>query len=210
MRNSTLTPKGAARRELLVNAALVLLDNFPLEKISLQQIADATNIPASSSYHFFANAHEVFSVLARRFGAKLIEAITAPYPPELTTSWQQLYGAAVDRGVNVYHKTPAYCKLILCPNTPPAIKLSDRKNDALLGAEFVNVLDRYFELYKPPGIEERIFYSIEIVDLFLCLSYTYNQKLETSMIEEAKGAAIAYLERYLPLVLPKRQNHLSV
>ena len=204
MRNPTLTPKGAARQERLVNAALVLLNKFPLEKISLQQIAEAANIPASSSYHFFANAQEVFSVLARRFGAELIEAIAAPYPPELTTSWQQLYGAAVDQAVNIYHRTPAYCKLILGPNTTPAIKLSDRQNDALLGAEFVNVLDRYFELYKPPGLKEKVFYSIEIVDLFLCLSYTYNQKLETSMIEEAKGAAIAYLERYLPLVLPKR------
>lgn len=206
MTKAKLSPKGALRRELLLQAALDQLSTFPLESISLQQIAEAAGIPASSSYHFFGNAYDVFRVLAERFGTSLIESLTAPYPHESRTTWQQLYRTAVERGVAIYRGTPAYCQLILSPHTPPTIKLSDRKNDARLGKAFADVLDRYFVLYRPPGIEVKIFYSIEIVDLFLSFSYMYHQKLEDHMVEEGKVAAIAYLERYIPHILQPRSN----
>ena len=199
-----LYAKGITRRKILIDAAASLLAERPIETISLHHIAKKARIPPGSAYHFFANAQEVFMALAERFGQELIEAIIAPYPPNHTNSWQQLYGAAVDRGVDIYRQTPAYCILILGPNSPPTLKFSDRKNDVEIGKLFTQILELHFDLPDLPNLPEKVFYSIEIVDLLLSLSFIYHQTLKHEMIEEGKLAAIAYLKHYLPDTLPHR------
>jgi hypothetical protein len=94
--------------------------------------------------------------------------------------------------------------LILGPHSPPALKLSDRENDAELGRLFTQILELHFDLPDIPNLPEKIFYSIEIVDLLLSLSFIYHQTLKQDMIEEGKLAAIAYLEQYLPDTLPHK------
>ena len=196
-----LYEKGIARRKLLLDTTLSLLRERSLETISLHQIAKVAGIPSSSAYHFFSGMQDILTALVERFGEEIIEVITAPYPPETRKSWQHLYAAAVDRAVSIYQKTPAYCALILSPHSPPALKLSDRENDMALGILFVQILQQHFTLPDIPAFTEKLFYSIEIVDLFFSLSYMYHQQLTDEMIAEAKKAAIAYLEEYLPETL---------
>jgi AcrR family transcriptional regulator len=201
-----LYKKGKARREQLIDAALSLLDNQELKTISMHRIAKEAKIPAGSAYHFFANSQEVFAALAERFGTLLNKTITAPYSKHETSSWQYLYTTAIDRAVRIYINTPAYCQIILGPYTPPAIKLSDRENDEQLGGLFASVLYQYFKIPYIPDFSKKVFHSIEIVDLFLSLSFIYHQKLVTNMIDEAKIAAIAYLGYYLPDRIPRKNS----
>ena len=197
--------RGKVRREQLIDAAHALLDELPLETLSLAQIAQAADMPTSSAYHFFENAHGVLAALAERFGAELVDAVAAPYPGHATNTWMGIYAEAVDRAVALYRASPAYRQLILGPHTPPAIKLSDRKNDFELGSRFLSVIDQHFVLPEVPDLAERMFYSIEIVDLFLSLSYIRDREIRQDMVQEAKEAGIAYLERYLPRILPHRR-----
>lgn len=199
-----VTQKGEIRRNQLISCALSLLSKKSPNEISLQMIAENADIPVSSAYHFFKNASDIFQACATRFGAEFIEALTCDYPEEKIHRWQDLYRIAVDRAVDIYNRTPAYCELILGPHSPASIKLRDRKNDAEMGIRFVDVIDRYFVVFRQPDIEEKMFYSIEIVDLFLSLSFTYHHALVPEIIEEAKDAGLAYMERYLPPILPKR------
>ena len=199
-----LYDKGVARRKLLLDTALELLGRFSLETITLRQVAAAAKVPPSSVYHFFGNIEKLFIDLAKCFGDELVESVIVPYSSDETGSWQQLYSAAIDRGVGVYLRTPAYCQLILSPHSPPVIKLSDRKNDAELATLFAGVMGQHFKL---PGLQDliyKLYCSIEIVDLFLSLSFIHQQKIVPDMVEEAKFAAIAYLGRYLPDSLPQR------
>ena len=196
--------KGKARREQLIDAALSLLNKHRLETISIHKIAKEAKIPASSAYHFFDSSLDVFTALAERFGVLLNKSITAPYSQDETSSWQKLYTAAIDRSVDIYINTPAYCQLILGAFTPPAIKLTDRENDEQLGALFAKVLSKYFNIPHIPDFSKIVFHSIEIVDLFLSLSYIYHQKLKQNMIDEAKIASVAYLEYYLPKTIPRK------
>ncbi len=198
------TKRGQERKAQLINSALKLLENTTLDKISLQLIAECADIPVSSAYHFFKNSNDVFHACAKKFGTELIETLAGDYPAEHRQCWQDVYRTAVDRAVMLYNEMPAYCELILGPNTPASIKFSDRANDAELGAHFIDVLDRYFVVFRPPEISNRMFYSIEIVDLFLSLSYAYHNRLMPEIVEEAKEAGLAYLERYIPPILPKR------
>lgn len=199
-----MNTKGNKRREELISAAVGLLDTLPVDEISLAQIATEAGIPTAAAYQMFSNAHDVFSATAKRFGRRLLEAICGEYQTEYVGSWQELYAEAVDRGVEVYRTTPAYCQLILGPRTPPAVKVSDRENDAKIGVAFASVLERYFDLPDVPLFAERVFYSIEIVDMFLTLSFIHNGRITDHATNEAKTAAIAYLERYLGKSVPRR------
>jgi AcrR family transcriptional regulator len=198
--------KGKKRREQLIDAALTLLNSQKLETLSMHMIAREAKIPPGSAYHFFANSQEIFMALAERFGTLVNKNITESYSVSETVSWQKVYSTAVDRAVNIYNHTPAYCQLILGPYSPPAIKLSDRDNDEQLGALFANVLYKYFEIPDIPDFNKIVFHSIEIVDLFLSLSFIYHQKLVKDMIDEGKIAAIAYLEYYLPDRIPRNNS----
>jgi len=198
--------KGKERREQLIDATLKLLNSQKLETISMHMIAKEAKIPSSSAYHFFANSQEIFIVLAERFGFLVNKNISKSYSTSETGSWQKVYSTAVDRAVNIYTHTPAYCQLILGPYSPPVIKLSDRENDEQLGALFANVLNQYFEIPDIPDFNKIVFHSIEIVDLFLSLSFIYHQKLVKNMIDEGKIAAIAYLGHYLPDSIPPNNS----
>lgn len=208
-KTTTHTTKGLARKELLIDAALRLLHDKQPSEVSLQQVAEEARVPASSAYHFFSNSQEVWAACAERFGLKLLEAIASDYPEDCLGSWQELFSSAVDRGVAIYEANPVFCKIILGPHTPPEVKLSDRDNDAQTGAAFVETMERYFTVFKHPDLNEKMFYAIEIIDLFLSLSYIRHQALVPEMVQEGKSAAISYLELYLPKNLPSKKSEIS-
>ena len=78
--------KGLERRKQLLAAASELLRDFPLDKISLKDIAATAGIPVGSAYHFYTNANDVFTELAQQFSSTLGNAISQPYAGECTTS----------------------------------------------------------------------------------------------------------------------------
>ena len=199
-----ITSKGLVRREKLVTAALTLLQEQSPDQISLKDIARKADIPVGSAYHFFANSLEVFSHCVERFGQELIQEMQRGFSPYESSSWEQIYRTTVDRAVAIYQKKPAYCQLILGGNVPPSVKLTDRESDVKVGEEFLTVIKRYFKVPDQPGLAQKIFYSIEVVDLFLSLSFIHNQTIVPDMVEDAKAAGISYLHRYLPAVLPER------
>jgi AcrR family transcriptional regulator len=205
-KTNSLTTKGIARREQLVDAALRLLERAQPNEISLQQIATEAGMPASSAYHFFSNSDQAFATCAERFGASLFSAVAGGYTVGPETTWQSLFCEAVDRGVALYVTHPAYCKLILGPYTPAEIKLADRENDAKVGSVFIAVLERHFVVFRQPRLEEKFFYAVEIIDLFLSMSFVRHNRLTPEMVADGKAAAVAYLEQYLPKILPKRER----
>lgn len=196
--------KGEERRAQLIDASARLLEHEGLSSISMHQIAEEAGIPPGSAYHFFDNASAAFAALADRFGDELIGRVVAPYPEDERPDWQSLFRHAVYRGAKLYRENPVYCSLILGPGTTPAIKYADRENDFSLGAKFANLMDGYFLLPEIEHREERFFYAIEIVDLFLSLSMMRYGEIRANMIDEACDAATAYLGRFIPTVLVPR------
>ena len=50
----------------------------------------------------------------------------------------------------------------------------------------------------------RLFYAIEIFDLFLCLSYQRHGSMDPETVEEGLDAATAYLRQFIPDRIPRR------
>jgi len=196
--------KGAARRELLIDAAAELLCEHPLDEISLKIIAQAAKVPVGSAYHFYTNAAEVFSALSLRFSSELNDLIAAPYSGETTGSWQAIFDEAVDRAVCLYNAKPAYRHLIIGGKAPPEIKLADRVNDERIGELVEDIISRHFELAAFPKHKEVFFHATEIVDLMLSLSMIKYGEITEAMVLEAKKASKAYIREYMPQELPAR------
>ena len=196
--------KGAERRKKLIAAASTLLDNHPLDRVSLKDIAAEAGIPVGSAYHFYTNASDVYVDLAQQFAQTLSEAISLPYTGECTGSWQGLFREAIRRAVKIYQQQPAYAQLIIGGKAPPEIKLADRDSDAQIGRLFEDIISQHFTYAPFPSHDEVFFYAVEIVDLFLSLSVMKFGEITDRMVIEAETAALAYLREYMPSQLPPR------
>jgi AcrR family transcriptional regulator len=198
--------KGMERRKQLLTAASALLKQYPLDKISLKDIAAEAGIPVGSAYHFYTNANDVFIELAQQFSETLGNALSEPYAGECTSSWQGLFGEAIRRAVRIYRDQPAYAQLIIGSKAPPEIKLADRDSDAQIGKLFEEIISRHFDYNPFPNHDEVFFHAVEIVDLLLSLSVIKYTEITDAMAAEAEIAAIAYLREYMPARLPARAD----
>jgi hypothetical protein len=82
--------------------------------------------------------------------------------------------------------------------------LRDRRSDAAIGQLYEQHIDRYFELPMLPRRSTVFFRAVEIADLMFCLSLLDAGLITPEMHAEADRACTAYLETYLPRVLPRR------
>ncbi len=203
-RTGATQARGRVRRDLLIQSAKDLLEEKPLEDISLADIAERAGIPTPSAYHSFPNAHGVMKALGQRFGGELDSIIRQPYRIEANGSWRDILERAIDRSTDFYAENPGYRQLIIGGQTPPEIKLSDRGNDEVLAQLLRKAIGQHFVLPDFPNQADVFFYAVEIIDLFFMLSMMRENEISAAMAEEAKRASYAYLRVYLPRELPRR------
>ena len=203
-RRPTTQARGRVRQELLLQAARELLDEKPLDAISLADIAQRAGIPTGSAYHFFPSVHPLFQALVEQFADELDAAISAPYEINAQSDWSDILNQAIDRACVIYERSPAHRQLMISAKTPPEIKLADRVNDEQVGRLLMNAISRHFVLSDLPRATEIFFYAVEIIDLLFMLSMLREDRISEAMIVEAKRAAYAYLRTYLPSELPRR------
>ena len=196
--------RGRARRQLLVQKAKELLDEEPLQSISLADIAKAAGIPKGSAYHFYPGVAEVFRGVADQFAEDFVAAISAPYELADDSGWLDIYNEAADRVLTIYADNPSYRQLIVGGKASTEIKRADRANDEYVGELLVAAINQHFELPAIPRLAEIFFYSVEIVDLFLMLSMLRHDRITEEMANEGKVAARAFLREYLPGTVARR------
>ena len=203
-RRPSTQARGRARRELLIQTTKDLLDEQPLDTISLAVVAEHAGIPTGSAYHFFPSLNSLYEALAERFAEELDAAISAPYEIADDAVWVDIFYQAIDRGRAIYEASPAYRQLIISGQAPAGIKLSDRVNDQLLGRLLIEAIGEHFLLPDIPRAADIFFYAVEIVDLFWMLSMMRENEISEEIVVEAKRAGNAYLRVYLPSELPRR------
>ncbi len=106
------------------------------------------------------------------------------------------------RGLRFYQDKPHARQLVIGGRIPPQIKRADRDNDRRMSVVIREHFAAHFEMPKIPN-ELDVFFVVEIVDLFYCLSMLRYNEVTKSMMDEAARAAAAYLRIYLPEVMPR-------
>ncbi len=202
--NGPTQARGRARREQLLNSAAALMAEKELEDISFIEVAQHAGIPKGSAYHFYANIMDLYSALTARIGQDLFEHLSQPFSDRSFDHWHDVIYELINRAVDFYHHSPAARQLLIGGKTPPQFKRADRDNDRRLGETLKQHFEKVFIL---PSIQNELdvfFYTVEIIDLMFVLSMLRENAITEDMAAEAKRAAIAYLETYLPRELPRR------
>lgn len=202
--NGATQARGRARRESLLNSAAALLIEKDLEDITFLDIAEHANIPKGSAYHFYANIMDLYSALTARIGEDLYNCLAQPITDQSISHWHDVCNNMIDRSVAFYEASPAARQLLIGGKTPPQFKRADRDNDRRLGALLKQHLETYFVLPQIPNELDVFFYAVEIIDLMFVLSMLRENDITEAMTAEAKRAARAYLETYLPRELPRQ------
>lgn len=192
--------RGRKRRTALLAAARRLIDTKEIDEISLADVSELAGIPKSSAYHFFADIGELYKELATHLAAELQDRVgrTAVAPGE---DWTEITRHFILNGIAYFNGCRSARQLLIGPKSPTDIKLSDRKNDSIIGEQLRDLIAAHFRL---PPMEESasiFFFAIEVADLFCLLSVMEHDKVTPAFAEEAVRATIAYLKLYIPPML---------
>ena len=189
--------RGDARRKRLLESARYLLRSTRLSELTLPAVAKHARVPKGSAYFFYEDITALYASLLAVIEEELHALLLKPLRP-VANQWQNVIGELIDRGSTWYAQDAAARQLIIGVDTPPALKLHDRASDIVLGKIFE---DHVASVFKLPEIAERsalFFRAVEIADLMFCLSMLEHGRVTPEYGAEAKRAAIAYLESYLP------------
>ncbi len=195
--------RGRVRREKMLQAAAELLREKDLDEITFNEVAKRAEIPIGSAYYFYDNLMDLYAALTKKLGAELLERHSEPMVADDIKQWEDIIAIACKRGKEFYDKHPEARQLMIGGKTPPELKRSDRDNDISIVTVLNNHLSHHFELPNIPNVQDILFYTVEIVDLFLCLSMLRHNCVTQEMVEEGCRAGVSYLRTYLPSVLPK-------
>jgi AcrR family transcriptional regulator len=193
--------RGRIRRQKLLEAAEHLLENHPLDALTLGAVAKEAGVPKASAYHFYSDIFSLYAELSKAIGEEL-EALLRAMPIRQSAGWECVFSDVLEQGALFLDGKASRRELIWGSKVPLDIKRSDRQNDRKISKA---ILDRLIEIYNMPDFprREEIFYqAIEIADLIFCLSMLDHGRLTKQAITDAQRAAIAYLRTYLPSELP--------
>jgi len=193
--------RGLERRKQLIRACRALLGERHVGQFGLAEVAAVAGMPKTSAYHFFPRMEDLLAALAVDIAQDLLAYLNRPIVGPFA-AWSQVVGAFVDRGRAFYGQSRAALEIQLGPHTPADIKNRDRLNDVSVGICLKRHIKQFFIVPNLPSLDDAFFRSIEIADLMFMLSVREHDGLTDFYVEEAARAACAYLELYLPRMLP--------
>jgi len=197
--------RGVERRRLLVQACRALLADHHVGQFGLAEVAALAGVPKTSVYHFFPRIEDLLGALAVEIAQDLIAWLDRPAPGPFA-AWSDIVAELIERGRAFYEQSRAALEIQLGPHTPADIKNRDRHNDRSIGILLKTLIDSHFVVPDIPDSEGVFFRAIEIADLMFMLSVREHDALTDFYATEARRAACAYLDLYLPPILPRRHG----
>ncbi len=195
--------RGVERRKRLIEACRDILRDHHVGQFGLAEVAERADVPKTSVYHFFPRIEDLLAALAVDVAQDLLAWLDRPLAGPFT-AWSQIVAALIERGREFYQESRAALEIQLGPHTPADIKNRDRQNDMSIGVLLRESIEKHFVVPDLAEIDAAFFRAIEIADLMFMLSVREHDTLTDFYVAEAARAANAYLELYLPPILPAR------
>jgi AcrR family transcriptional regulator len=187
----------------LIEACRLILSDHHVGSFGLAEVAAAADVPKTSVYFFFPRIEDLLATLAVEVAQDLLAWLNRPISGPFT-AWSQIVAAMVERGRSFYEQSRAALEIQLGPYTPSDIKNRDRTNDMSIAILLKDLISDHFVVPDLHDIDGAFFRAIEIADLMFMLSVREHGTLTDFYVAEATRAANAYLELYLPRLLPVR------
>lgn len=111
------------RIELIVSVTERLLATLPANKITTNAVAASADVPVSSIYRYFPNAHAIFIEIFERLTVDLHDRIGAVVSDtERMPSWRERYLAVMGYLRGLFDGDPAYRPLVRLMLTAPDLR----------------------------------------------------------------------------------------
>ncbi|ABQ70964.1 MULTISPECIES: TetR/AcrR family transcriptional regulator [Sphingomonadales] len=195
--------RGRARREALLDAARLLLQQRDADEISFSMVSEVAGIPSSSAYHFFPDMRELYKALARAIADEMIELEPAI---DAESSWDAILADFLKSSADFFNANAAARQLMLGPRVSPEIRQAACHDDHRFGVLLHRLFDERFllpEMSEPVSVFFRV---VHIADAFFALSVLEDGCVSPHMVVEATRAATGYLANYLPPILQARAS----
>jgi AcrR family transcriptional regulator len=196
--------RGNQRRKLLIDAAMDLLQETPIEQLSFKRVSDKAGVPEGSAYHFFANRFDLLAAVANTLAGDFAQAYSKPFPIDATDTWQDLADLMVERAVDMYRNSRVASQIWLSGRTPAQVRLADHVTDRAVSGFLFSIFDSVFVMPEFPTDSDPFFFFLELCDVPLSISVIEHGEIKDEMVDEAKRVGRGYLSTYLPTVLKKR------
>ena len=142
---SRLTDAQQARRDRIVDAGLVLLNERDYDKIQVKDVAEEANVALGTLYRYFASKEHLFAEVLVRWAGTLRTHISRN-PLRGTTDAQRLT-QVINRSVRAFQRQPSLARLVATLETssdPYATEILDRlgRTTGDIYVEAIHDLDR--------------------------------------------------------------------
>jgi AcrR family transcriptional regulator len=184
-------PRSRDKRDRLLAATALLLQEVPYEEIGTKLIADRSEVSVGSLYRFFPDKDAIFMALLESWRDKLVElmdAHVADPPPSA--------GAFVDRIVDAYAEfwraEPGYRQVSLGVSLHLPLT-DDRHNVDELADRLFRVLTEHYAATVTPELRPRLVLAVDIAEFLLNQAFRVDPQGDHQILDELK----VLLRRYL-------------
>ena len=186
------------------------LDEFLREhdpdEIRLKDLAEATNTPVASVYHFFSNPEAAASALTLRYVEIAADEIMSNQSDSKSENWQGVVFEILRRGREFNAKYPAARKLRFGSGQSAGVRHIILQSNWRLAEIIKSELERLYKVPTQTSLLNDLVYAIVMVDALWALSIELYGEITTEMAEEAERAVTAMLEPSFGTALPRRYN----
>lgn len=193
--------RGRARREALLQAARLVLENEDCATVTLPQIAERAGIPASSAYHFYPEIGGLYKDLVREIALEMVARFRFRPGAE---SWRDTVTRFLDLSRDYFNGHAAARQLMLGPRIAPEVKKAACWEDYRFGRALMAGVEQDFVLPPLDDPAAVFFKALQIADFFYSLSVMEHGRISAEARAEGAAATLAYLALYLPHFLPRR------
>ena len=185
------------RFEHVLEAAQDLLRDRGLAGFSIPELAVRLGYSRATIYNFFPTPYSIFNELTRRYLTQL-EALLADRAEQLPgLPWQDRARAMTACAADFYNRNPVACLLILGgPTTHDSYRAQELMIQRL--GLMVQTLLAQHGFTLPPPPPNISFLAVEMGTTCYRVSFFLHGRITPEYAEEAAGAMIAYLSRYVP------------
>jgi len=200
--------RGEIRRQLLIDTAYAMLEEYSSDEFSYPEIAKRAGIPLSSCYHFYPSRDELIVAVARKKQISMLESVmyNVGQRTDVPHSWFNLVEELVDIVERAFVDYPGVSVLQLGCKKVQMGMLEDVLDSSSMGEFFAEYIKQYYEV--PPYLEISFIASnaIDVWRTLMSKGYVKAGTFDPKYVAAAKAALLGYLNEALPRVIPKREH----
>lgn len=186
-------PRGARRRDALLDATARLLDARGYDGVNTNAIAAEAGVAVGTVYHHFPDKQALLGALLERYGARLFATVAATVAAAQGRPLDDLVDAGVRAFAAFYLREPGYAQLWLSAQLTGPLREAGEQWGARFGDEFGALFSETLGLPKARAREVALAFVHAVSAVVTVAVARPDKRARASMIREAVRVGQGYL-----------------